>query len=76
MNLSISVREAGALFGLFWAQFVIGAVVPESWHGAELVAVGVVYLVLAAIYVLRQRHAVPRLMRDGLRTNYAEMTRS
>ena len=74
-NLSISVREAGLLFGLFWAQFVLGAVVPESWHGGELVAVGIVYLLLAAIYFFRQRDAFPRLMRDGLRTNYAELTR-
>jgi len=74
-NLSISVREAGMLFGLFWAQFVLGAVVPESWHGGELVAVGIVYLLLAALYFFRQRDAFPRLMRDGLRTNYAELTR-
>jgi cation:H+ antiporter len=75
MNLSISTREAAMLFALFWAQFVLGAVVPESWHGGELVAVGVVYLVLAGFYFLRQRKDVPRLMRDGLRTNYAELTR-
>ncbi len=74
-NLSISLREAGMLFGLFWAQFVLGAVVPESWHGGELVAVGIVYLLLAAGYFFRQRSEVPRLMRDGLRTNYAELTR-
>ncbi len=75
MNLSISVKEAGMLFGLFWAQFVLGAVVPDSWHGGELVAVGIVYLLLAATYFMRQRQAVPRLLRDGLRTNYAELTR-
>jgi cation:H+ antiporter len=74
-NLSISLREAGMLFGLFWAQFILGAVVPKSWHGGELVVVGIVYLLLAAFYILRQREAVPQLMRDGLRTNYAELTR-
>ena len=74
-NLSISVKEAGMLFGLFWAQFVLGAVVPDSWHGAELVAVGILYLVLAAVYFVRQRRQVPQLMRDGLRTNYADLTR-
>ncbi len=73
-NLSISLREAGMLFGLFWAQFVLGAIVPDRWHGAELVVVGVVYLLLAATYFVRQRHDVPRLMRDGLRTKYAELT--
>jgi len=75
LNLSISVREAGMLFALFWAQFVVGAVVPQSWRGAELVAIGVVYLLLAASYILRQRRSLPRLIRDGLRTDYAELTR-
>ena len=74
-NLDISVREAWMLFCLFWAQFVLGAVVPTSWHGIELVVVGIVYLFLAGWYVLRQRQAVPRLMNDGLRTSYAELSR-
>src|SRR5439155_2585884 len=30
-NLAISMREAATLFGLFWAQFLLGAVVPDSW---------------------------------------------
>jgi cation:H+ antiporter len=74
VNLSISVREAGMLFALFWAQFVIGAVVPASWHGAELVVVGIVYLVLAAGYLTAHRRSVPQLLRDGVRTDYAELT--
>ena len=75
-NLSISVREAAALFSLFWAQFVLGAVVPESAHGTELVIVSVVYLLLAASMIVRQRQNVPRFMRDGLRTPYAELVDS
>jgi len=74
-NLSISVKEAGMLFALFWAQFVIGAIVPASWHGAELVIVAAVYLVLAAGLILVHRTALPRLLRDGLRTRYADLTR-
>jgi cation:H+ antiporter len=73
-NLSISLREAAMLFGLFWAQFVVGAVVPSSWHGVELVAVGIVYLVLAAGYFLGHRKAMPALLRDGVRTPYAQLT--
>jgi len=46
-TLSLSMREALALFSLFWAQFILGAVVPESAHGAELTIVSVVYLGLA-----------------------------
>jgi len=73
-NLSISVKEAGMLFALFWAQFVVGAVVPESLHGVELVAVGIVYLVLATGYFVSGRRAMPNLLRDGLRTSYARLT--
>src|SRR5207237_8405155 len=46
-NLSISVREALALFALFWAQFLLGAVVPGSAHGVERVVVSVAYLACA-----------------------------
>jgi cation:H+ antiporter len=73
-NLSISVREAAALFSLFWAQFLIGAIVPESAHGVELVVVSIVYLVLAAWIIIRGRRTVPKLLRDGLRTPYAELS--
>ena len=45
-NLSLSLREAGYLFGLFWAQFIVGAIVPESMHAAERIGVGILYLVL------------------------------
>lgn len=72
-NLSISMREALALFGLFWAQFVIGAIVPSSAHGVERIVVSVVYLVLAAAIVVRDRHRLPRLMRDGFFASHAEL---
>jgi cation:H+ antiporter len=72
-SLSISVREALLLFGLFWAQFIIGAVVPASFHGTELIAVGVMYLVLAAWMVLRQRRVYLPLFRDGFRTPHDEL---
>ncbi|MGH9222835.1 MAG: sodium:proton exchanger [Acidimicrobiales bacterium] len=75
-NLSISVKEAFWLFGLFWAQFILGAIVPESAHGVELVAVSVLYLVLAAAIIVRQRKAVKPLLEDGFRTSYAELARS
>ena len=73
-DLSLSVREAWLLFGLFWAQFALGAVVPSSMHGVERVAVGVVYLVLGAFVLLRDRARMPTLLRDGFRTPHHEMT--
>ncbi|HEX7463680.1 MAG TPA: sodium:proton exchanger, partial [Actinomycetota bacterium] len=69
-SLSISTREALMLFTLFWAQFVIGAVVPEALHGKELVMVGVVYLALGLVILLRDRERLPRLLRDGFREPY------
>jgi cation:H+ antiporter len=72
-SLSISVREALMLFGLFWAQFLIGAVAPESWRGSELIIVGVVYLILAAYILVRSRDRIRPLLRDGFRTPHAEL---
>ena len=56
-NRSISVKEAYALLGLFLSQFVLGAVLPEDLRELERIAVGVVYLVLAAVIIVRQRGA-------------------
>ena len=72
-NRTLSVQEGWALFGLFWSQFLLGAVLPASAHGAELVVVSVVYLVLAAAMITRNRHELRPLLRDGLRTPYARL---
>jgi cation:H+ antiporter len=72
-NLALSLREAGYLFGLFWAQFIVGAIVPESWHAAERIGVGILYLVLGLGYLLRDRRKLPRLVRDAFVTSYAEL---
>jgi cation:H+ antiporter len=72
-SLSISVREAWTLFGLFWAQFVISAVVPDSAHGYELIALSWLYILLAAWVLLRHRGRVRALLRDGLRTPHEEL---
>lgn len=65
-NRAISTREAMALFGLFWAQFLIGAVVPQSVHGIERVVVSAVYLGLGISILLRDRGRMATLMREGL----------
>src|SRR5436309_5684676 len=72
-NLSISMREALALFGLFWAQFLIGALVPSSVHGIERIVMSVVYLVLAAGILVRDRRRMPSLLRDGFFASHAEL---
>ena len=73
VNLCISLREAFALFGLFWAQFILGAVVPPSWKGVELLVLSGVYLALG-VWLLARRHGDFRhLLRDGFRTPYEEL---
>ena len=72
-NLSLSLREAGYLFGLFWAQFIVGALVPESLHAVERIGVGVMYLLLGLVFILRDRRRVPQLIRDAFVTSYAEL---
>jgi cation:H+ antiporter len=73
-NLSLTLREAGYLFGLFWAQFIVGALVPESMHAAERIGVGILYLVLGVAVIVRDRRRVPLLMRDAFRAPYAELS--
>ena len=72
-NRTLSVQEGWALFGLFWSQFLLGAVMPPSAHGVELVVVSAVYLILAAAMMVRQRRELGPLLRDGLRTSYAQL---
>lgn len=74
LNLSMSVREAWMLFILFWTQFVIGAVVPADRHGQELILFSVAYIALGLYFLLRQRRAVPRLVHDGFRAPYSELS--
>jgi len=73
INLTMSNKEALVLFTLFWAQFIIGAVVPEDLHAAERIGVGVIYLVLGAYLIVRQVPRLKRLLRDGFRVPYSEL---
>ena len=73
-TLSITVREAAMLFGLFWAQFIIGALVPESAGNVELVVVGTAYMALGLVIFFRERGLIVPLVRDGFRTSYKELS--
>ncbi|MEX0985560.1 MAG: sodium:proton exchanger [Actinomycetota bacterium] len=75
INLRMSLREAMFLFGLFWTQFILGAIVPEDMHGVERIAVGVVYLMLGLWQIFGERAAVPKLFRDGFRASHDELQR-
>ncbi len=74
INLSLSLREAGALLGLFLVQFVAGVVGPESIHNEVRIFTGIIYLLLAASVAFGARRGVPKMFRDGFRTSYAEMS--
>ena len=75
-NLSMSVREALAVAGLFFAQFIIGAVGPESIHDETRIVTGIIYLVLAAVLLARRGPYLRGMLRDGVRTPYAAMQAS
>ena len=73
VNLSISLREAFALFGLFWAQFILGAVVPPSAKGVELLVLSAVYILLGLWLLVRKHGAFRHMLVDGFRTPYSEL---
>ena len=73
VNLAISLREALALFGLFWAQFILGAVVPPSLKGMELMTLSAVYLLIGVWLLARHVGDMRDRIRDGLRTPYTEL---
>jgi cation:H+ antiporter len=75
VTLSISVREAWMLFALFWAQFIVGAIVPESFMGIERILVAGVYMVLGIVIFTRQRVLIRPLIRDGFKTSYRDLNR-
>ena len=75
VTLSISVREAWLLFALFWAQFIIGGLAPESIAGLERIVVGGVYIVLGLVIFTRQRGLIRPLIRDGFKTSYRDLSR-
>jgi cation:H+ antiporter len=76
VNRSISVREALWLLGLFFSQFVLGAILPHDLRSLERIGIGSVYLICAAVISIRQRAVFGRLLRDGLRTPVRDLARS
>jgi hypothetical protein len=60
---------------LFWAQFILGGIVPEQYHGVERIGVGILYLVLGAWVLVSDRFSLRRLARDAFRAPYDELAR-
>jgi cation:H+ antiporter len=73
VNLSLSIGEAAALFGLFSAQFIVGAMIPAQWHGAELIIISAVYMVFGLWLILHRLGDFRDRLRDGFRTPFELM---
>jgi cation:H+ antiporter len=72
-NRSISVKEACVLLGVWVAQLFTKLPLFEAVHAQARITIGILYLVMAAVVVWRQRSAFRPLLRDGLRTPVAEL---
>ena len=72
-NRSISVKEACVLLGVWVAQLFTKLPLLGAVHGPARISIGVLYLVMAAVVVWRQRRAFRPLLHDGLRTPVAEL---
>lgn len=73
-TLSITVVGALSLLVLFVAQFVLAATLPQPLQSAELLIVSAIYVAGAIVLFVVQRRAVARLVVDGLRMPYRELT--
>jgi cation:H+ antiporter len=73
VNLRMSLAEAGWIFGLFWAQFLVSLIGGEHLHDEVLLATSAVYLVAGVAILWRQRAEARRLVRDGFRTPYRDL---
>ncbi|WP_433786904.1 sodium:proton exchanger [Actinomycetospora sp. CA-101289] len=62
----LSRRGAYALLTLFLAQFVLAWTLPAELAGIERVGLGVLYLALALVLLVRRRRALWLTLRDGL----------
>ncbi|MGQ0825873.1 MAG: sodium:proton exchanger [Actinomycetota bacterium] len=72
MNRRMSVGEAITMFVLYIANLASRAL-PGGIHDEARVSVGIVYLLLAAALLVRNRRAARPLLRDGFRTPYSEL---
>ncbi len=76
VNLSLSLGEAGWIFALFWVQFLASAIGGQQWHHEVLLATSAAYLVTGVVLLAKRRAEVRRLLRDGLRAPYRQLTKA
>jgi cation:H+ antiporter len=73
VNLRMTLAEAGWIFGLFWAQFVASFAGGARFHDEVLIVTSIVYLAVGVVLLWRHRGETRGLLRDGLRTPYADL---
>jgi cation:H+ antiporter len=71
-NLRMTTREAWTMFGLYLLQLAT-RLLPGEFHTEARIGIAVLYLVLAASLVLRDRRSMPRLLADGFRAPYSDL---
>ncbi|MET0132647.1 MAG: sodium:proton exchanger, partial [Kibdelosporangium sp.] len=71
----ITARGAAALFGLFVVQFAGSILLPADVNQIVMIALSGVYLVLAAVQLVAHRRDAVRVVRDGVATPFAELSR-
>jgi cation:H+ antiporter len=72
-NRRITVKEAGILLGVWLVQLVTKLPAFDSIHTEARISIGVLYLVMAAVIVWRQRANFRPLLRDGLVVPVADL---
>nr|WP_245375120.1 sodium:proton exchanger [Crossiella equi] len=65
-DLRLTGPRALVLFGLFGVQFVASLTLPTGVAAAVMLGLAVLYLVLAAVLLIRAREGLRRLLRQGL----------
>ena len=73
-NLRVTVKEASILLGVWVAQLATKLPMFEAIHGPARISIGILYLVLAAAWIIRQRAEFKPLLRDGLVMPVAELS--
>jgi cation:H+ antiporter len=72
-NRSINVAEALGMLGLYLVNLV-SRVLPAAIHDESRISIGLIYMALAVIIVIRNRRSVRPLLHDGFRAPYSELS--
>jgi cation:H+ antiporter len=72
-NRRISVREGAILLGVWLTQLVTKLPLFDAVHGQARITIGILYLVMAAAIVVRQRRSFGPLLHDGFMMRVSDL---